>query len=140
MVFRPYVEPMTTPPMPPPDKGYYYVMYNSDVKLIRYILEDNGFCRLPQRREDWSIMWHGGPPKPAIYQSMTRYQKINHMPKTFEITRKDQMFKNISRMALTHGKKSFDFVPQTYILPQEAYELANEMKGDTWIVKPSASS
>jgi tubulin polyglutamylase TTLL5 len=111
MIFRPYVEPMNIAPMAPPDKGYYYIMHHSDVKLIRYILEDNGFCRLPPRSNDWSLMWHGGPPKSAVYQCMTKYQKINHMPKTHEITRKDSMFKNISRMAIAHGKKNFDFVP-----------------------------
>jgi tubulin polyglutamylase TTLL5 len=111
LIFRPYVDPMTTPPTTPPNRGYYYVMYNSEVKLIQYILEDNGFCRLPPKQADWSIMWHGGPPKPQVFYSMTKYQKINHMPRTFEITRKDQMFKNISRMASMYGKNNFDFVP-----------------------------
>jgi hypothetical protein len=67
LIFRPYVDPMNFPPAPPPDKGYYYIMHHSDVKLIKFILEDNGFCKLPTKETNWSFMWHGGPPKSAIY-------------------------------------------------------------------------
>ena len=35
LIFRPYIEPMSIAPPNPVDRGYYYVMLHSDVKLIR---------------------------------------------------------------------------------------------------------
>lgn len=35
-----------------------------------------------------------------------------------EITKKDKLNQNISKMVIKHGKP-FDFVPKTYLLPQE---------------------
>ena len=50
MLFRPYIDPMSIRPYKPPDK-------NSDVRLIRYTFEDNGFREASDRKQDWSIMW-----------------------------------------------------------------------------------
>ena len=87
-------------------------------------------------------MWHGGVIKPVTYQALTKYQKVNHFPRTVELTRKDLMYKNISRMQITHGTRNFGFVPKTFLLPQDIGELEYEFatSGGIWIVKPSASS
>ena len=74
---------------------------------------------------------------------MTKYQKVNHFPRSNEITRKDSLYKHIARMQTLHGARHFDFVPKTFILPNETHLLSEEMdrKPDLWwIVKPSASS
>jgi tubulin polyglutamylase TTLL5 len=63
------------------------------------------------------------------------------MPKTWEITRKDNMYRNLLRMQELFGTSNFDFVPKTYILPADAFDLAREMQNESyWIVKPVASS
>jgi len=51
---------------------------------------------------------------------MNKYQKVNHFPKSFELTRKDFMQERISRMASLHGKRHFSFTPLTFILPKES--------------------
>ena len=73
-------------------------MINVDVKLVRFVLEDNGFKKLPTRNCEWSILWHGGAVRQETYKRMNEFQKVNHMPKTSEITRKDNMYKNLVRM------------------------------------------
>lgn len=140
--FRPYVDPMTSRPLPAPDRGYYYKMQHSDVRLVRCILEDNGFIEAPPGSTNWSFMWHGGCVKANVYQSMSKYQKINHFPKSHEMTRKDLMYNNLARMATLHGQKNYSFVPKTFIMPSEAGELEFEMntRARTWIVKPANSS
>jgi hypothetical protein len=41
---------MSLRPYKPPDRGYYYKVNNSaDVKLVRYLLEDNGFREATKR-------------------------------------------------------------------------------------------
>ncbi len=75
---------------------------------------------------------------------MNRYQKINHFPRSYEITRKDLMYQNLARMQGIHGERHFPFIPKTFILPQEFGELAEEMdkhkRSKYWIVKPAGSS
>ncbi|XP_059504875.1 tubulin polyglutamylase TTLL5 isoform X2 [Stegostoma tigrinum] len=62
--------------------------------------------------------------------------------RSYELTRKDRLYKNIQRMQQTFGFKHFNIVPQAYILPAEYQELWNAHTKDkgAWIVKPVASS
>ena len=72
--FRPYVDPITIRPYKPPDKKYYFKFNNSNVQLIRYTLEDNGFREaVGHNATEWSLMWSCGTMKSAIYQQMNRY-------------------------------------------------------------------
>ena len=50
---------------------------------------------------------------------MNKYQKVNHFPRSFELTRKDFMNERIARMIAIHGKRNFNFTPATYVLPKE---------------------
>jgi len=59
------------------------------------------------------------------------------------MTRKDLMYRQISKLREIHGSKHFGFIPRTFILPNEFVYLETEMKRDRakmWIVKPAASS
>ena len=50
---------------------------------------------------------------------MTRYQKINHFPKSTEMTRKDSMYRNLARCREIHGDRHFKFLPLSFVLPFE---------------------
>ena len=54
-----------------------------------------------------------------VYHALLPYQKVNHFPNSFHITRKDLMNKSVSKMQLKYGITHFNFLPKTYILPQE---------------------
>ena len=142
LIFRPYIDPMSTRPIINDKNLYTFKFINSDVKLIRYTLEDNGFKEAGNLKNNWTIMWHGGAVKNHIYESLTKYQKINHFPRSYEITRKDLMYKNLAKMQAMFGLKNYDFIPKTFIMPLDAGQLEYEMNQNetTWIVKPSASS
>ena len=68
-------------------------------------------------------MWSCSNIKSQVYQGLTRYQKVNHFPKSTEITRKDCMYRLLARMREFHGAKHYGFVPLTFILPNELGEL-----------------
>ncbi|CDW91499.1 tubulin-tyrosine ligase family protein [Stylonychia lemnae] len=144
LVFRPYEDPISIRPYQPPDRGYYFKLHKCDVKIIRYTLEDNGFREVPAPEvKDWSVLWSCSALKPIVYQQMTKYQKVNHFPQSFYITRKDLMYKQVSRMREIHGQKHFNFIPKTFLLPNEFVYLEAEMEKDKeklWIAKPAASS
>jgi len=48
---------MSIRPYKPADRGFYFKFYNSDVRLIRYTFEDNGFREVSDRKQDWTMMW-----------------------------------------------------------------------------------
>ena len=81
--------------------------------------------------------------KSNVFQQLAKYQKINHFPKSFELTRKDFMNERIARMTEIHGKRNFNFTPLTYVLPKEIEKLQREMETNRrqwWIIKPSGSA
>ncbi len=120
MIFRPYIDPISLKPYKPADKGYYFKFYNNvAVRLIQFTLEDNGFRESTDRQQEWSLCWACSNIKSQVYQSMTKFQKINHWPKSTEITRKDNMYRHLAQMRDKHGEKHFRFVPYTFIMPVE---------------------
>lgn len=141
---------MTIRPYPPSDRGYYFYLHNNDIKIIRFTLEDNGFKDFklvePNHKNNdgrWSIYWQTGPVKRNVFESLTKYQKVNHFPYSFYMTRKDLMYRAVSRMREIHGAKHFGFIPRTYILPNEFMYLEEDIKNEPnklWICKPAASS
>ena len=135
----------------PQDRGYYFLLYNCDIKIVRYTLEDNGFRDIKLNHGDtfktndgtWTLCWTVGPIKKAVYEGLHKYQKVNHFPCSFYMTRKDLMYRQISKLREIHGAKHFGFIPKTYILPNEFVYLEDDMKHNPnkkWIVKPAASS
>lgn len=78
----------------------------------------------------------------GILRSLAPHQRVNHFPRSYELTRKDRLYKNIERMQHAKGFKNFDFIPQTFVMPAEFKEFCSahhRLKGP-WIVKPVASS
>jgi tubulin polyglutamylase TTLL4 len=61
---------------------------------------------------------------------------------TFNIGRKDRLWKNYHKLMLKHGKSEFGFLPRTFCLPADTKLLRKvwERKGGKgrWIVKPPA--
>jgi len=142
LVFQPLVNDVKQRPKTPPDSGYYFKFNTNAVTLIKYLLEDNGF-RESHNSLNFSLLWSNGPIKNEVYQCLGYYQKVNHFPKSSEITRKDAMHRNISRMQTSFGLKNFNFIPRSFILPNELSLLQTDSeknKGSWYIVKPQASS
>lgn len=46
--------------------------------------------------------------------------------RSYELTRKDHLYKNIQRMQQTHGFKNFHIIPQTFMLPSEYQEFRSK--------------
>ncbi|XP_061854304.1 tubulin polyglutamylase TTLL5 isoform X3 [Colius striatus] len=110
--------------------------------LVRSILTAHGFQEVHPNSNDYNLMWTGSHVKSFMLRSLTDIQKVNHFPRSYELTRKDRLYRNVSRMQLAHGFKTFHILPQTFILPTEYQEFCNSYSKDRgpWIVKPVASS
>ncbi|NXT11686.1 TTLL5 polyglutamylase, partial [Prunella fulvescens] len=119
-----------------------YKIVRTDSRLVRSILTAHGFHEVHPNSSDYNLMWTGSHLKPCLLRSLTDVQKVNHFPRSYELTRKDRLYKNVCRMQLTHGFKAFHILPQTFILPTEYQDFCNTYSKDRgpWIVKPVASS
>ncbi|RLW09993.1 hypothetical protein DV515_00002092 [Chloebia gouldiae] len=119
-----------------------YKIVRTDSRLVRSILTAHGFHEVHPNSSDYNLMWTGSHLKPCMLRSLTDVQKVNHFPRSYELTRKDRLYRNVCRMQLTHGFKTFHILPQTFILPTEYQDFCNTYSKDRgpWIVKPVASS
>ncbi|CAG9857800.1 unnamed protein product [Phyllotreta striolata] len=119
--------------------------------LVRKTLVNSGFLLVRSEfcRESsaWLGTW-GKHMKSPLFKSLRETQKLNHFPGTFQLGRKDRLWRNFQKMILKFGVREFGFLPHTYILPQEAkllkqcweYKISNAGTSDMWIIKPPASA
>ncbi|KAL4237970.1 Tubulin polyglutamylase ttll5 [Mactra antiquata] len=119
-----------------------YKFGNSECKIVRNILNSHGFHEVHPNSSDYNIVWTGAHLKPFTLRSLSEFQKINHFPRSYELTRKDRLYKNLQRMQQIKGVKNFDIIPASYVLPGEYQEFCTAFLKDKgpWIVKPVASS
>ncbi|KAM6462062.1 tubulin polyglutamylase TTLL5 isoform 4-T6 [Liasis olivaceus] len=119
-----------------------FKIVRTDSRLVRSILSAHGFREVHPSSNEYNLMWTGSHLKPYVLRTLTDIQKVNHFPRSYELTRKDRLYKNISRMQQIYGFKTFHVLPQTFILPAEYQEFYNSYSKDRgpWIVKPVASS
>lgn len=123
-----------------------YKLLKAEGRLVRSVLEAHGFVHTDSH--DWNVLWTCITCKPYLYEGLNEWQKINHFPQSFELTRKDRLCFNVVKMQQKFGKSAFDIIPDTYILPDEFADFYSQfhllknkaVSQNFWIVKPSASS
>ncbi|KAM8703691.1 hypothetical protein ACLKA7_008336 [Drosophila subpalustris] len=118
-----------------------YKFIQTETKLLRKIFNVHGLTEV-QGDSNFNLLWTGVHMKLDTLRNLTLYQRVNHFPRSYELTRKDRLYKNIERMQHLRGMKHFDIVPQSFILPLESRDLlfAHNKHRGPWIVKPAASS
>lgn len=100
----------------------------------------NGLC--PTSGKDFLVQWSGPGMREFAYQGLHEFQRVNHFPGSTELTRKDRLWEHFKEMKQAFGSEAFDFVPESYVLPDQVEEFLNcyERTKHIWIVKPNASS
>ena len=80
-----------------------------------------------------------------LLKELNKYQKYNHFPITWQLSRKDNLYTNYKKMQKKFPN-DFKYMPETYILPRdrEIFNLKIENyefnKNNLWLIKPVASS
>ncbi|NXO04899.1 TTLL4 polyglutamylase, partial [Rhinopomastus cyanomelas] len=99
--------------------------------------------RVSKKSNDWLGCW-GHHMKSPSFRAIKEHQKLNHFPGSFQIGRKDRLWRNLLKMQARCGKKEFNFFPQSFILPQDIKLLRKAWEEGAshqkWIVKPPASA
>ncbi|KAJ6638737.1 Tubulin polyglutamylase TTLL5, partial [Pseudolycoriella hygida] len=119
-----------------------YRFMNTETKLLRKILSSHGLAEA-EENQNCNLLWTGVHIKPDTFRNLKPYQRVNHFPRSYELTRKDRLYKNIEKMQHLRGFKHFDFVPLSFMLPLQYRDLVSAHRSGQkgpWIVKPAASS
>lgn len=115
---------------------------NTETKLLKQILICHGLHEADEN-QNFNLLWTGLHLKPDLLRSLKPYQRVNHFPRSYELTRKDRLYKNIEKMQHLRGIKHFDIIPLSFMLPLEHRSLVTAHRTGhrgPWIVKPTASS
>ena len=105
---------------------------------------DSGYYDInSHNNEDWDIFWTDAGVLPERIAKMKPYQKVNHFPGMFQLSRKNHLARNLIKMQKEFPKE-YKFFPKTYLLPSEFGEFklsfANKSAANrpVYIVKPEA--
>ena len=112
--------------------------------LIRKMVANVGFKNT--NKKTWLGQW-GSHMKAPSFKAILKHQKVNHLPGSFRIGRKDSLWKAICQMQSKHSKAEFNFLAECFLLTRDRARLKRAWeKGfggagkQKWIIKPNASA
>ncbi|XP_043674483.1 tubulin polyglutamylase TTLL4-like [Vespula pensylvanica] len=113
---------------------------NFSPRMIRLTVLKSGFTMTEKPMANWSGTWCTKLAFLRRSKQLKKFQKINHFPNCQQLSNKINLWTNINRMAKIHGKKSFDYMPLSYVIPNEYAKLKRLLDRRTvWILKPADS-
>lgn len=96
---------------------------------------------------DWNLWWKTQGFTSGEFEHCRPWQRLNHFPKSTNITKKDGLARNLRRMRTSYGGSMFEFFPLTFILPNEYRKFVAEFskqdggqQSNYWICKPTEQS
>jgi len=112
-----------------------------EYKAVMNTLKFNGLYRTTVSPAKWALHW-GYNPTPEQLRSFHSCQKANHFPSSWQLGRKDLLWRNIHRAKRQFPGGHFDIMPATFVLPDEfaPWISAREHSNAYWIWKPVNSS
>ena len=96
------------------------VFYPCVIKSLKF----NGF-RI-ENGSNWNILWTGLQ-KSFYNNKFNICQRTNHFPGTYQVARKDNLWRNINRLKLLNPNE-YSIAPMTYILPEDLNSLISEIE------------
>uniref|UniRef100_A0AAY5EJD0 Tubulin tyrosine ligase-like family, member 2 n=1 Tax=Electrophorus electricus TaxID=8005 RepID=A0AAY5EJD0_ELEEL len=66
---------------------------------------------LEQDEQDWNLYWCMSGFRNSDYENVLLWQRLNHLPKTMRLARKDWLARSLRRMRGTYGARLYGFSP-----------------------------
>ncbi len=109
--------------------------------MVKNVLSDAfRFELVTEEAATWDLFWADTGVNSKLLSAMRPYQRVNHYPVMYCVSRKNHLGRNLMRMRKVLPKE-YNFFPQTWLLPVEWAEFRPEfVKGRTFIFKPEALS
>lgn len=121
----------------------YIKAYKDSPKCIIVPFEHGG-CKFIKNIKKANLIWklYKFEKMINLIKSLNQYQKYNHFPKTFQLGRKDNLWRNFKKFKRKFPN-DYNYHPTAFILPEDLSEFKFFSKANpsfTWIIKPQASS
>lgn len=123
---------------------------NKAPDILREVCLERGWEEYSEKYDaggGWNLWWKTQGFTSSEYENCRPWQRLNHFPKSANITKKDGLARNLRRMKTSYGGSVFEFFPLTFILPNEYKKFVAEFSkhdGDQrssyWICKPAEQS
>ncbi|KAI1720571.1 tubulin-tyrosine ligase family domain-containing protein [Ditylenchus destructor] len=121
-----------------------FKMLKSDSKLVKTLLYSYGFIQCSSKNPSCNLFWTNTHVAPHTLRAMKSWQRMNHFPRSYMITKKDMLYESIDRATVQYGEW-FDFIPEFFCTPLTESKRAQLMEQlnqtqTPFIVKPACSS
>ena len=110
-------------------------MNSSGIVLVHAMFKTHGFRQT--NKDNWNVMWTSAHLKSYVFQGLRPHQKVNQFPRSYEVTRKDSLARNIGRMLELHGQWDFGFLPESFVLPVDRPQFLAACKRDAVRSRPT---
>uniref|UniRef100_A0A0R3RV02 Tubulin--tyrosine ligase-like protein 5 n=1 Tax=Elaeophora elaphi TaxID=1147741 RepID=A0A0R3RV02_9BILA len=121
-----------------------FKMIKCNQALVKTILHSYGFEQCSSKNSNCNIIWTGSHLKPHVLRTMASWQRVNHFPRSFLLTRKDKLYECLGRAQTLFGS-SYNIVPEFFVTPKDYRKFVEHFNAQShglkpFIVKPVASS
>ncbi|CAD5231909.1 unnamed protein product [Bursaphelenchus xylophilus] len=125
-----------------------FKMLKSDSRLVKSVLFSYGFIQCSAKNQNFNVFWTNTHLNSNSLRQLKSWQRVNHFPRSFLITKKDDLYTNIRAAQAQYGENIFDFMPESYNTPlseEKRERIKNDLSaaketGCSFILKPSNSS
>lgn len=112
-------------------------------EIVRHVCKKifNWKLSYEEESEDWDVFWTDSAVQPEKLARMHHYQRINHFPGMYLVSRKNYLAFNLGKLRKLFPT-SYNFFPKTWVVPCDMGDLKAFMsskKSPYVIVKPEAS-
>ena len=93
--------------------------------MIEEVARDVMYWRITKQENpnsEFDVYWQDLGIESERLSTLKPYQKVNHFPAMYHITRKTYLAKNLKRLQKLFPHE-FDFIPRTWVIPSELAEL-----------------
>lgn len=126
-----------------------FKMVKCDAKLVKSLLFSYGFIQCSSKNTKCNLLWTNTHLSTHSMRELRWWQRINHFPRSWMLTKKDLLYENVKRMAIHYGTDMFNFIPDFFCTPlnpeslsklRECCEDVELGKSVPFIVKPAGGS
>lgn len=116
-----------------------FMMEHKNCHIVRKTLIRSG-CSLTDKFSECFGTWGKRVHSVGELEDLKTFLKMNTIPGTLQLSRKDTLWHHLSAMIAKFGKDAFGFIPNTYVLPRESSRLRKVWEESRskkkWIIKP----
>ncbi|KAM4040743.1 putative tubulin polyglutamylase TTLL2 [Anomaloglossus baeobatrachus] len=119
-------------------------------RVVREVLLERGWEEFDEDKQsgtEWNLYWRTSAFRISDHDNIKPWQRLNHHPRTGEMTKKDCLARHLKRMSGIYGSSYFEFSPVVFILPNDYTKFLaeytkerHEKKSNYWICKPTDMS